>query len=208
LFQPFSLYIFLQSFFRTVRALPDNLNGKGGPSTMTRRRLFSPLLLLLALTSAASLFQAARCEDNTEKDLKVYRQEVANHELALRALDRGKEFLADKSYDQARKEFDRALTLDVNLHEARFSLGLVNKETGGYKVALAHFYKVYSKNPGYESVCQQMAECFMALGDCGQAGIWLDRQLKRDPRTKQAAELKRRLKDCYAGQEKRLGQRK
>lgn len=141
--------------------------------------------------------------EEVDKEFKGFNERVIRHEKARRAVERGKIYLQDKLYDDARQEFTAALQLDADFIEARFCLGLAERGAGNYKLSIEHFKSLYKKKPGYKGLCLEFARSYLKLGDCTQAQSWLERHKERETEeVKDLRKLEREIKKCFARQEK------
>jgi len=120
------------------------------------------------------------------------------NEQAARALRRGKSYLKDKAWKQARRELNQALELNIDLTEARFCLGLVERGEGNHKLAIQQFEAVYSKDTDYKEICLELARSHLEAGNCEEAENWLKRHLERNDSSKQTLDLDRKIKRCTA----------
>jgi len=138
-----------------------------------------------------------------EQKLRGFNERIIRFEKARRAVERGKIYLQDKSYDDARREFITALQLNADYHEARFCLGLVERESGNCKLSVEHLKAVYQKKPDYKGLCLEFVRSYLALGDCSRAESWLEKYKERKPdAAKELGKLEREIKKCFARQEK------
>lgn len=141
--------------------------------------------------------------DDTDKDLKGFNEDMLQLEKARRAVERGKIYFQDKSYEKARREFTTALQLDADYIEARFCLGLVERKTGNYKLSVEHFKAVYKKKPDYRGLCLEFARSYLALEECAEAESWLKRHKERNTDfAKELQKLEREIKKCFTQMEK------
>ncbi|MBW7997875.1 MAG: tetratricopeptide repeat protein [Candidatus Glassbacteria bacterium] len=159
----------------------------------------------LALAVLYSVQPACAAPDDTERDLKGFDEQMVRQQKALRALQKGKSYLKDRSFELARKSFVEALTLNMDLHEARFCLGLAEYRDGKFKLAAAQFESLYEKVPDFENLRLELARAYLALGECSTARKWLQRHLEldRDGDSKEADKLKREIDKCSNRQERR-----
>lgn len=168
----------------------------------TLRSLLSKLALIPAVFMVFALNTPACGAEDENKNVKGFDQDIVRREKALTALRRGKAYLEDKSYRQARREFTEALKLNVDLNEARFGLGLVENGSGNHKLALQHFLAVYERDPKIENICLEIARTELALGECSEARSWLERQIEREGKSKETAKLDKEIAGCLRRQEK------
>ena len=164
-----------------------------------RKVIYPALIAALAL----SVQIAAGAQDDAERDMRGFDSTLVRQEKARRALTRGKSLLDDGSLDMARQSLTEALTLDENLHEARFCLGLTEYRDGKYKLAVAQFESLYQRNPDFRKVRLELARSYLAAGDCEQARNWLKNYLKKNKAEKDTDKLKREIDKCIRKQERK-----
>ena len=128
---------------------------------------------------------------------------VVRQEKARRALLKGKSFLDDGLLDKARTSLSEALTLDENLHEARFCLGLAEYKDGKFKLAIAQFESLYERFSNYRNIRLELARSYLAAGDCPLASKWLERHFKKSKADKDSDSLKRKINNCLKRREKK-----
>ena len=145
----------------------------------------------------------AGAPDDTEKDLRGFDSTMVRREKARRDMLKGKSFLADGSLSMARKAFNDALTLDEDLHEARFCLGLTEYRDNKFKLAIAQFKSLYERSPDYRNLRLELARSYLATGDCSEAKRWLDLHLKKHKADKETDKLKRDIGKCTKRREKK-----
>ena len=161
------------------------------------RRTISQLISCLALLALLPPLLFAR-PDNTEREMKGFNAQIVRNEQAGRALRRAKSYLKDKAWKLARRELNQALELNIDLAEARFCLGLVERGEGNHKLAIQQFEAVYSKDPDYKEICLELARSYLEAGNCEEAETWLKRHLERNHSSKQTLGLERKIKRCAA----------
>ena len=167
-------------------------------SSLTMLQVFCLCSMLCVGVSLPGAFS-----DDTDKDLKGFSEDMLRLEKARRAVERGKIYLQDKSYEDARREFTTALQLNVDYIEARFWLGLVERGAGNYKLSVEHFKAIYKKKPDYKGLCLEFVRSYLALGDCSQAESWLKRHKERNTdAAKELRKLEREIRKCFAQREK------
>ena len=159
--------------------------------------LAASVILLLCMT-----FSGFASED-MERDLKQFSEQTVRQEKARRAMEKGKAYLEDKSFDLARESFTLALRFNESLDEARFCLGLTEYGDKKFKLAVAQLENLYGRNPKYPGLALELARGYLALGECKAAGKWLERHLAKAKKNKETDKLKREIKNCQKDQEKR-----
>ncbi len=163
------------------------------------------LLALLLLAGLAAPFPTHGAE--TKKDgMQSYSDDFARREQARLEFEKGKLYFEDESYDLARRQMQAALKLDHEHLAARYYLGLVESRCGEHKLAIEHFTAIYKKEPYYRELSFEMAVSHLELGKCDEAWTWLERYLKKNPKSKKALKLRKKIKDCLKKQEKTGGQ--
>jgi tetratricopeptide (TPR) repeat protein len=168
-------------------------------STFTRWLPAIALVLCLVVPAAP----VVGSPDDTDRDLSGFDSTMVRNEKARRAVLKGQSYLEDGSLDQARECFNEALRYNQELHEARFCLGLAELKAEKYKLAIAHFKAVYERHPRYEKLRLELARCYLASGDCKQAGQWLKRHLEINESDKESGKLKKAIEECTNQREKR-----
>jgi lipopolysaccharide biosynthesis regulator YciM len=167
-------------------------------ASLTVLRMFFLCSLLSVCVSLPRAFS-----EEIEQKLKGFNERIIRLEKARRAVERGKIYLQDKSYEDARQEFTTALKLDADYLEARFCLALVERGAGNHKLSVENLKAVYQKNPDYKGLCLEFVRSYLALGDCSQAESWLQKYKERKPdAAKELRKLEREIKKCFAQREK------
>ena len=160
------------------------------------------MFCLCSLVSVCISLPRAFSEE-IEQKLKGFDERIIRLEKARRAVERGKIYLQDKSYGDARQEFTTALKLDADYIEARFCLALVERGAGNSKLSVEHLKAVYQNKPDYKGLCLEFVRSYLALGDCSQAESWLQKYKERKLEApKELRKLEREIKRCFAQQEK------
>ena len=159
--------------------------------------------LALMLSLVLSFQPALGAPDDAEQDMRGFDSTMGRREKARRALVRGQSYLDDGLLDKARESLNAALTLDEDLHEARFCLGLAEYRDGRFKLAIAHFESLYERNPDYHNLRLELARSYVAAGDCELAGKWLERHLGKSKADKDTDKLKREIDQCAKRREKK-----
>ena len=165
---------------------------------LTVLRVFCLCSLLSVCVSLPRAFS-----EEIEQKLRGFNERIIRLEKARRAVERGKIYLQDKSYEDARQEFITALKLDADYIEAHFCLALVERGAGNYKLSVEHLKAVYQKKPDYKGLCLEFVRGYLASGDCSQAESWLQKCKERKlEAAKEVRKLEREIKRCFAQREK------
>lgn len=169
--------------------------------SMTGNRL-KFLCLYLVLSGIVLSLPLHAAPDDTRRDLKGFDEQMVRREQARRELVKGKAFLKDRSYEMARQSLANALRLNQDLQEARFCLGLTEYGDRKFKLAVAHFEKLYEQNPDYENLRLELARGYLALGQCGTARKWLKRYLEHGDKNGETKKLESEIEECEKRREK------
>ncbi|MCE5270643.1 tetratricopeptide repeat protein [bacterium] len=161
-----------------------------------KRNPFGPAATLLVLGWSLLAARPDPLSEQTRQDYKGFDSSLVRVEEAKRLVAQGLVFFQDQELDHARALFEKALTLDKSCIEARYRLGCLEREAGRFHLAVDHLEQVYTVTPARDSLCFLLAESYLKLGECETAGVWLDRQNKRDNSIPAAAALKRKISDC------------
>ena len=163
------------------------------------------LLALLLLAGPVASFPTGG--DQAKKDeMKSYSDDFARREQARLEFEKGKLYFEDESYDLARRHLQAVLKVDREHLGARYYLALVENRCGEHKLAIEHFTAIYNKEPHYKELSFEMAVSHLELKQCDEARTWLERYLKKNPKSKKALKLRGKIKDCLKKQEKTGGQ--
>ncbi len=165
------------------------------------------MLIFLALFFPAvpAAVYPAVAEDTQNDEMQDYSDDFARSEQVSLELEKGKLYFEDESYDLARRHLLAVLRLDREHLEARYYLGLLESRCKEHKLAIEYFTAIYKKEPQYRELSFEMAFSHLELGQCNEARNWIDRYLKKNPKSKKALKLSRKIKDCLKKQEKRGG---
>jgi len=96
------------------------------------------------------------------------------------ALNLAKIYLMKNAPDKAQDVLNLALISNPNAPELHFSLGAIQKETGNYEHALAHFHKVVMQDETNAIAFNELGECCLALGLAKQAEPFFAKAAKLD----------------------------
>lgn len=96
------------------------------------------------------------------------------------ALNLAKIHLMNNAADKAQEVLKLALVSNPNEPEIHLSLGAIQKESGNYEHALAHFHKVAMQDETNASAFNELGECCMALGLVKQAEPFFAKAAKLD----------------------------
>ncbi|MEM9864365.1 MAG: tetratricopeptide repeat protein [Myxococcota bacterium] len=142
---------------------------------MTERRIVRALLAACALSVLAACGGSQQVSVNELPPADP--EAVREYNAGTRLLRRG----GVRNTRRARARFEQALTIDPNLWEARFDLGVLQREAGELDAARSSFASVIETAPQRLEPRLAMAEVAYRLGDRREAADQLRTVLERDP---------------------------
>jgi tetratricopeptide (TPR) repeat protein len=121
--------------------------------------------------SALKAFNAGKLED--AERLAGAAEEANPKRPDIRNL-RGAIFAKQKRYDQAVEQFDAALAIDPNFHQAKLNLAEVNLYQGKYAEAAQHYEELQRLDPESELLQFKLILCALLSGDPVRASTMAD----------------------------------
>jgi tetratricopeptide (TPR) repeat protein len=141
----------------------DNYNKKASP---------------VKLTAVRTLFEQGQVESSlqaVDEILKAQPQNAAAYTL------RGRIFLEQKKYGDARTAFEKSISLDEKAAEAWFGLGVVAQASDDHSGALVCYQKALDLNPAQTEIILAMANTLEILERRDEAGQFLESKIAGNP---------------------------
>ena len=127
-------------------------------------------------------YYASRIENDPEKSFRLLRQMAEKYPKEKEIIcDLGISYQATGDFNQAIKEFSRALELDPDYGEAHNSLGYTYINTGDYAKAVEHLQKYAALSPGEANPLDSLAEVLLLWGRLEEAEAKYKDALKIKP---------------------------
>jgi serine/threonine protein kinase/tetratricopeptide (TPR) repeat protein len=127
-------------------------------------------------------YYARRIENNPEKSFLILQQIAEKYPKEKEIiLDLGIRYGSTGDFNQAIKEFSRALELDPDYGEAHNQLGYTYLDTGDYAKAVEHLQKYAALSPGEANPLDSLAEALFRWGRLDEAATKYKDALKIKP---------------------------